>query len=240
VEDVRQDLVLSHAHFQSEAIRSSLQQATDSLPKDCLTIRGGVANITVKRNGLEARGATRLVVACRVVEQKGVHVALQALSLLAHRHGRGKFVLSVAGPAEPEYLNGLMEYARQQQIEPNLVYLGALPRDEVHRLVAQSDVFLFPTVTFEPFGIGLLEAMAIGVPVVGTATGGSAEILRDGINGLVYAPGDAEGCARAIERILADSNLRGCLVKNGRATASELSVDNMMAPIECQLKKVLL
>ena len=69
------------------------------------------------------------------------------------------------------------------------------------RVYADHDVFVFPSIWEEPFSIGLLEAMACGQAVVGTTTGGSAEILVDGVNSLVFPPGDPRRLARQVKRL---------------------------------------
>ncbi|HVI36639.1 MAG TPA: glycosyltransferase, partial [Gaiellales bacterium] len=61
--------------------------------------------------------------------------------------------------------------------------------------------------TDEPFGMVLIEAMAVGVPVVAPASGGPAEIIRDGETGLLYPPGDTEAAARQVTRLLGDPEL---------------------------------
>src|SRR3954447_19344609 len=61
--------------------------------------------------------------------------------------------------------------------------------------------------TDEPFGMVLIEAMALGVPVVAPASGGPAEIIRDGETGLLYPPGDTEAAARQVIRLLGDPEL---------------------------------
>jgi glycosyltransferase involved in cell wall biosynthesis len=65
--------------------------------------------------------------------------------------------------------------------------------------------------------------MAVGTPVVGTATGGSAEYLRDGENCLVFEPGDAAGLASAVRRLAADAALRDRLRSGGRRTAARFT-----------------
>jgi glycosyltransferase involved in cell wall biosynthesis len=82
------------------------------------------------------------------------------------------------------------------------------------------DALVLPSIWDEPFSIGLLEAMASGLAVVGTTTGGSREILADGINALTFSPGDAEALATQIGR-LTSADLRQRLGRAARRTVEE-------------------
>jgi len=83
------------------------------------------------------------------------------------------------------------------------------------------DIYVFPSVWAEPFSISLLEAMAAGLGVVSTATGGSREILEDGVNALVFPPDDHVACAEQIRRYLLDPVLFDNLRMTGREVVIE-------------------
>ena len=70
-------------------------------------------------------------------------------------------------------------------------------------------------------GTILLEAMWVGVPIVASRTGGIPDIIDDGVNGLLVVPGDPEVLARAIDRLLADSELARRLGKAARERAKD-------------------
>ena len=74
--------------------------------------------------------------------------------------------------------------------------------------------------------------MAAGAVVVGTATGGAAELVRDDVNGLVVPAGDAEALASAIARVRDDSALRTRLAGGGRATAAGYGLERMTDALE--------
>jgi glycosyltransferase involved in cell wall biosynthesis len=71
----------------------------------------------------------------------------------------------------------------------------------------------------EPFGQVVVEGMAAGLPVVAAAAGGPLEIVRDGVDGLLYRPGDVEALAAALRRLATDEALRRRLGDAGRANA---------------------
>jgi len=77
----------------------------------------------------------------------------------------------------------------------------------------------------------VLEALASGLPVVGVREGGTLENVRDGVNGLLCTPGDAESLAAAMARLADDRDLRLTLGRNARAWAEERTWDAAFAPL---------
>lgn len=98
----------------------------------------------------------------------------------------------------------------------NVLITGRLPYDDSRRLIRGAAVYL--CTTRETFGIGTLEAMACGVPVVGYNWGGQREIVRDGTDGYLVTPGNAVELAAAIRHALAD---RDRLSEGARSRAAE-------------------
>ena len=113
-----------------------------------------------------------------------------------------------------------------------------MPRGELASVYAEHDVVLFPVRWNEPLGLVPLEAMSVGVPVIATGTGGSSEFLVDGLNCLLVEPGDAEGLAEAVDRVLTDHEVRRTLVANGKETAEQNSLAVSAAAIEAAARAV--
>ena len=88
-------------------------------------------------------------------------------------------------------------------VEENVSFLGKL--DQIAPLLAAADLFLLPSQS-ESFGLSALEALASGVPVVGTDGGGLPEVVRDGETGFLCGVGDVAGMAAASLEILRDRN----------------------------------
>jgi L-malate glycosyltransferase len=93
------------------------------------------------------------------------------------------------------------EEARMLGVEDSVSFLGKL--DQIAPLLAAADLFLLPSAS-ESFGLSALEALASGVPVVGTNAGGLPEVVRDGETGILCAVGDVPGMAAASLQILQD------------------------------------
>jgi glycosyltransferase involved in cell wall biosynthesis len=88
-------------------------------------------------------------------------------------------------------------------------------------LYAASDVFVLPTKT-DPFGLVFIEAMAAGLPVVGTNVNAVPEIVEDGVTGLLVPPGDPRALAQALGRLVDAPDTRRQMGAAGRARAAEL------------------
>ena len=107
-------------------------------------------------------------------------------------------------------------------------------------ILQQFDVLIFPSIYEEPLARMTQEAMISGLVVVGTTTGGTKEILRDGETGLTFAPGDADGLAEQVTRLVADPDLCCRLAQAGRQTVLEnFTLDKMVKEIEVYLQEVI-
>jgi glycosyltransferase involved in cell wall biosynthesis len=101
-------------------------------------------------------------------------------------------------------------------------------RSDVSALMAACDIFVSPC-PVEGFGLVLLEAMALGKPVIAAEAGGPLEIVADGETGLLFAPGNAESLAAAMKRLLADAPMRKRMGEAGRKRYEEMFTAQQMA-----------
>jgi N-acetyl-alpha-D-glucosaminyl L-malate synthase BshA len=100
----------------------------------------------------------------------------------------------------PERIDAEQE-ARQLGVQDRVFFLGKL--EAVAPLLASADLFLLPSQS-ESFGLSALEALATGVPVIGTRVGGLPEVVRDGETGALCSVGDVDGMSRAAVALLRD------------------------------------
>jgi glycosyltransferase involved in cell wall biosynthesis len=104
----------------------------------------------------------------------------------------------------------------------------------------QYDALLVPSTWEEPFSRAVLEGMAAGLVVIGTTLGGTKEIIRHGVNGLLVDPGSVEDLAMSIQLLAEDPNLRRTLSESGQRTvAKEFTVGKMMDAIESFLQEII-
>jgi len=152
---------------------------------------------------------------------KGVHTIIEALVKLKEtaKETMPEFTLTIAGRgAESDpYTDNLKSQAEQGEIPTD--FLGIVPHHEMSEVYQKHDIFVFPSIWEEPFGLTHIEAMASGLPVVSTANGGQGEFLKAEENALVFPPGDAEALSVCLERLMTDENLFKKLAKQGRVTA---------------------
>ncbi len=95
-------------------------------------------------------------------------------------------------------------------------FTGWVPHEELWRLYNQMDVFVFPTMRkAESFGNVAIEAMACGIPVIGSRISGLTEYLEDGINGFFVEPGDSEALSRSLDRFYSLSDQQRSRLREG-------------------------
>jgi glycosyltransferase involved in cell wall biosynthesis len=192
-------------------------------------------------SGDQGEGNLSLLYIGRLTPDKGVHVAIEAMGCLVHRWHYDKLSLTIVGTGEPDYEAYLHRVARQEHVDSVVDFLGAQPKEAMPIIYAQSDLLLFTSLWPEPFGRVLVEAMASGVAVVGTATGGAAEILVENENALLFAPGDAIGLAGQVARLIERPLLRGELTRAGRRIAvAKFDLQRMATEIETYLQTMVI
>ncbi len=162
-----------------------------------------------------------LLYAGRLRPDKGPQVAIEAVGKLVQQHKLTNLRLQIVGTGEPEYVAHLHSLVEQFQLGQYVTFLGGQPKAAMPRLYQQSDIFLFTSIWQEPFGRVLVEAMAAGAVVVGSATGGAAEILLDEVNGLTFRPGDADDLAAQVARLIAAPELQQRFIATAQKMATE-------------------
>ncbi len=154
-----------------------------------------------------------LAAAGRLTRQKALEDALDAV---ARTHD---VTLVVAGDG-PER-SALERRATALELEQRVRFAGALSRDEVLTLFRAADAALL-TSSWENLPHSVVEALAVGTPVLATRVGGVPEVVRDGENGLLVPTGDVDAIAGAIGRLAADGELRAALASRAPASVAEL------------------
>jgi glycosyltransferase involved in cell wall biosynthesis len=186
------------------------------------------ANVQVVYNGIDpaefplrtrnGRKGLRLLYAGQLTPDKGVHTAVEGLALAAAANSSLPFSLTIVGGGAPEYVESLETSIRELNLAGKVTLIGQVAREEIPGILAAHDVLLFPSIWPEPLARVVQEAMACGLVVIGTTTGGTPELLHDGQTGLTFEAGNATGLARQIGRLAADPNLYDQLALTARET----------------------
>lgn len=183
------------------------------------------------RNRLGLGAAFTFLYVGRLAAEKGVDVVVDAYRRLESRVPAGSVRLVIAGAGPEE--------ARLRATAPaGTVFLGYLDRTrDLPALYASCDAFVFASTT-ETLGLVVLEAMASGIPVIAAPAGGVADHLRDGVNGLTYAPRDAAECASSMHRLFADRALNLTLREGARLTAESLTWEQELNRLDLSYREV--
>ena len=158
----------------------------------------------------------------RLAEKKGVTYLIDAMKKVDNA------VLVIVGKGDLE--PGLRQQAKA--LGDKVVFAGPKTHDELPEIYASADVFVAPSVTAadgdkEGFGLVILEAMASGVPVVASRSGGIVDIVKDEENGLLCDEKDVEKLSVNISRVLEDEALSAKLKTAAGHTVEQYSYDNI-------------
>jgi len=135
-----------------------------------------------------------LVTASRLVVKNDVESVIRALPLLPK-----EVCFVVCGTGELE--KNLKELTRELDVENRVFFAGNKSHEELPRVLHASDMFIRPSIT-EGLGNAFLEAMAAGLPTIGTAVGGIPDFLKDSETGFICEVQNPESIAKTVERIL--------------------------------------
>ncbi len=147
----------------------------------------------------------------RLVREKGVQILLEALPLVRERRPAVRVVIAGQGP----YAEELHRLSLHLGIDRQVTFAGYIDEETRNQLYAHADIAVFPSL-YEPFGLVALEAMATGTPVVVGDTGGFAETVAHGVNGIKAAAGSAADLAEQICSLLSRPEAARGLARRAR------------------------
>lgn len=194
-------------------------------PVDSSEVRAAAAGARPTGGGL------RIVAAGRLADQKGFDLLIEAMSIAGPRLGAA-WELRILGEGPRQ--GKLEDLARRRGLVGRIRMSGHSPNP--FQEVAAADLFVHPA-RWEGFGMVLVEAMCLGIPIVATeCPGGPREILGEGSAGLLVPPEDPAALAEAIERAAADPALRKRLSEEGLSRAENYAparvADRLLALVD--------
>lgn len=206
-----QQLRAARLVLSSEAARAQLVPGV--LPERCRVVPYGVD--TALFHPAHALAAPpRVAVVGHLEERKGVRVALEAFSRVAQEVPGAQLTFTGDGALRQE----LEARAREGGLGGAVHFTGALDRPAVAALLREHRLLCIPSLG-EPFGLVALEAMASGLPVVATRSGGLQHLVAEGEGGLLVPPGDAQALGVALARLLRDASTATAMGNANRARA---------------------
>lgn len=208
---------LDFIHYPTRHLRDFLARA-DYQPSEWVAVSWGVemdrfypAALPLKR---------RMLYVGQVAEHKGVHLAIEALAALRQVTPGVDFGLTIAGRCmDAVYETRLRHMVDQHGLGGVVQFIGFVKREDLSDLYREHAVLIFPSLWEEPMGITILEAMASGLAVVISGTGGSAELIEEGKNGMVFRSGDANDLTRKLAGLLTTTHQLEAIGRAARETA---------------------
>lgn len=168
------------------------------------------------RSRSAAQTAFEILCVGRLTPAKGQHILIDAVDRLTQQGRNVRLRLVGSGPDD----ESLRESASRLAHPEIIVFEGAVNQDRIRDIYANADAFCLPSFA-EGLPVVLMEAMSMQIPCVTTAIAGIPELIRDGIDGLLVAPGEVDALAVALARLMDDASLRNRLALSGRARVLE-------------------
>jgi len=155
----------------------------------------------------------------RICPEKGPHLAIEAFRRLCDRAGRSNIRMRMAGycgPRDHAYRDALLASVAQWGLTDSFEYLGEVDRPGKIAFLQGLDVMTLPTTFREPKGLSVIEALAVGTPVVVPEHGTFPELVQETDGGLLFKPGDTEGLTQALDTLRTHPDHRRRLGEHGR------------------------
>jgi glycosyltransferase involved in cell wall biosynthesis len=189
--------------------------ARQSVPKQSIDVIPAGADVTgiLPKTLYSTQGGLRVLFVGRLVKERGLDVLVKALASLPLDL---PWRLILAGDG-PEWTN-LAGLAARLNVAERVQVTGWVKREDLPKLYQEADIFVLPS-RVDGTPSALLEAMAAGLPVIGTRMPNTEEAVVDGTTGFLVAPEDVNGLAKAITALFNDTGLRGTMGQAGRTRA---------------------
>jgi glycosyltransferase involved in cell wall biosynthesis len=196
------------------AVHSRTGIPVDRLPVISMGVDPGAFEPGPKRDAVPGR--LNLLTVSRLHRGKGHSHALAAMRTLVDRGLDLHYTIAGDGPHSKEIEERVQELGLGDRVR----LTGTIGEHQVLDMLRSADAFVLPSVGIgEAAPVAVMEAMSCGLPVVCSIIGGTADMITDGVDGMLVAQGDEAGLAKAFERLTTDVGLRGRLAAAARARA---------------------
>lgn len=228
------DMCIANSGWTAETIRAS----HPDIPIAVLPSPSGIRIDPEKDDGLARRRSitdspVRLIYLGRIAPWKGVHIAIEAVSILNSIESGKRYTLDIAGAVwfgEDEYLDRLREQASSREF---VTFLGH--NDDVPRLLQEYDGLVHCSVVPEPFGQVIVQGMSAGLAVFATKGGGPSEIISEGTDGFLVDPNDPDALSHIIHEAFSNgtllSQVRDAAIKTGSMYSDVILIDRIDAAL---------
>jgi glycosyltransferase involved in cell wall biosynthesis len=174
----------------------------------------------------------------RIMPQKGQKSFLLAIPRVIPKCP-GTFFLIIGDvfAGREGYKKELLEIIKKNGLEEYVRFTGF--RDDIGDVMKSLDVLVFPSVAPESFGLSVLEAMALGKPVIASNAGGVSEIIEDGITGMLFEPSHPEQIAERIVLLFSDQEMYNAVAQRAKEEVNKrFSLQKYVASMEEAFRKI--
>lgn len=215
----------------SEAIRNKYRKNIDETKIHLVYNGFQIEELCVAPKVHNLKDKINILIAGQVCEAKGQEQAIAAVDLL-NKKGRN-IRLFIAGDVDQDYLNSIFKkYDKKEFVE----VLGKV--DNLKELRDKVDIELVCS-RCEAFGRVTIEAMLHGIPVVGANSGGTAELIKDGITGMLYTYNDVGELANKIELLIDDKDIYNSISEEAYIFAKNFTIQNTTEQVYEIFKEVI-
>lgn len=158
----------------------------------------------------------RILCVGRLIDLKGIDYLIRAFPRVLKKYPEAKLIIVGSGPLKDD----LLTLSRCLHLGSKVIFIDKVPQKELPRMYLSASLFVLSSIVNEKgetegLGVVLLEAMACGLPVIGSNVGGIPDIIKDGETGLLFKQKDPDDLAEKMIKLLSDEKLRDKVVENG-------------------------
>lgn len=220
----RLQAIIANSHYTAEVLRARYPIAPERLWVCHKAIDlERYAPVRQAREHSACTGSKRILFVGGNMQRKGLPTLIRAAPHILSVFPEAEFWIV----GEDRFIPHMIDLCHSLGVSRAFRFWGWKSGSELLEIYRQADVFVMPSL-IEALGIAFLEAMACGLPVIGTSVGGIPEIIEHGRNGLLVEPNNAHQLSQALIQVLKDDNLRQRLVQEGLDTAAQFNVERMM------------
>jgi glycosyltransferase involved in cell wall biosynthesis len=158
----------------------------------------------------------------RLTRRKGINYLIEAIGKMVEKYPNLSLQIVGEGDAKEE----LEKQAQGANLSPKIEFMGGIAHEKTPEIYNSADVFVLPSLN-EGMSNTMLEALASGLPIITTDTGGSKELVQDGENGFIVKMKDSADIAEKIEKLMVAPELAQIMGEASRRRALEMSWTNV-------------
>ncbi len=233
----------THVMCVSDTLLAALRSAGLAIPNAAVVPNGiDLEMFSVdsgSRTAQRTDGQLRLLYAGQLAAHKGVHTLIEAMEQAVRRRPDLKLSLRIVGAGHPEYVKELKKRVAQARLERCIQFGAPVPRKAMPTILRLHDALVLPSIYEEPMARILMEALACGLAVLASDTGGTARLLTHLQSGWIFAPEDSKSLADGLIRLAEDRGLCRRLSREGQQKVQqEFSIQQTIESIEGFLETI--